>query len=64
MGGTVDASRLETGTTVRGENAAERSRTSTGVSTHKALKLKTARLLERIPRSRARSNPVVSGCFR
>ena len=44
--------------------AAERSRTSTGVSTHEALKLKTARLLETILYSRAKSIPVVSGCFR
>jgi hypothetical protein len=45
-------------------NAAERSRTSTGVSTHKALKLKSRRLLERISRSRAKSNPAIAGCFR
>lgn len=45
-------------------DAAEWSRTITGVSTHKALKLKTGRLVEPNSRSRAKSSPVVSDCFR
>lgn len=42
-------------------DAAEWSRTITGVSTHKALKLKPCRLLERKMACRAKSNPAKSG---
>jgi hypothetical protein len=45
-------------------HAAEWSRTITGVSTHKALKLKTDRLLEMTLSYKARSSSAISGCFR
>jgi hypothetical protein len=45
----------------RFSHAAEWSRTITGVSTHKALKLNMHRLLERKMAYRAKSHPIVTG---